>query len=163
MGEMLLKKNDIELIREARRLAVAFNRNQVEYYAGMHGSQHLIRMAVEMGVDPDRSTIPNRLCEKGHLETLVWLEAEMNFRFDQCFFTAIRRGQGPILEWLFKTYSVPLMKIMCATASNYGQLHVLQWLRAKGCPWDHWTVGAALERGHVEIANWAIENGCPTE
>jgi hypothetical protein len=34
-------------------------------------------------------------------------------------------------------------------------------LRENGCPWDGFTRLFAEEQGHIEILNWAIENGCP--
>jgi len=36
-----------------------------------------------------------------------------------------------------------------------------QWLRANGCPWDWRTRADAEERGHREVLQWAIDNGCP--
>jgi len=38
---------------------------------------------------------------------------------------------------------------------------VLQWARATGCPWDNQTLLWAKDKGHSELVNWAIANGCP--
>ena len=37
----------------------------------------------------------------------------------------------------------------------------MQWLRAKGCPWDYMTCYMTVDQGHVEVLRWARENGCP--
>jgi hypothetical protein len=42
-----------------------------------------------------------------------------------------------------------------------GHLHVLQWARDHGCPWDEWTCAHAAYGGHLHILQWALENGCP--
>ena len=45
-------------------------------------------------------------------------------------------------------------------AAKSGNLELVRWLRAEGCPWDKWTCHYALINGHVEILRWARENGC---
>ena len=50
---------------------------------------------------------------------------------------------------------------LCLSAAYGGQLEVLQWLRAEGCPWSYGTCKHAVEQGHVEVLRWARENGAP--
>jgi len=38
---------------------------------------------------------------------------------------------------------------------------MLQWARAQGCPWDHWTCEYAAGGGYLEMLQWAREQGCP--
>lgn len=45
-------------------------------------------------------------------------------------------------------------------AARSGNLKVLLWLRARGCPWDSQTTLAAAESGHLEILQWAKTRGC---
>lgn len=45
-------------------------------------------------------------------------------------------------------------------AARSGNLEMLQWLRANGCPWDKETTLAAAEGGHLEILQWAHAMGC---
>ena len=45
--------------------------------------------------------------------------------------------------------------------SGRGQLEVLQWARANGCPWDYRVCEHATRGGHLEMLNWARVNGCP--
>ena len=42
-----------------------------------------------------------------------------------------------------------------------GHLEVLQWARQNGCPWDELTCAYAAAGGHLEVLQWARQNGCP--
>ena len=50
---------------------------------------------------------------------------------------------------------------MCSLAAKGGQLEVLQWARANGCPWDEETCAFATIGGHLEVLQWLHANGCP--
>ena len=41
-------------------------------------------------------------------------------------------------------------------AASCGQLEMVQWLRAEGCPWDAGTRSAAVYRGQVEVLQNAV-------
>ena len=47
----------------------------------------------------------------------------------------------------------------CGFAAKGGQLKVLQWLRAKGCPWDAEACMNAANGGHLEVLRWSRANG----
>jgi hypothetical protein len=49
----------------------------------------------------------------------------------------------------------------CAEMALKGNLELLQFLRAKGCPWDGWTCSSAAKNGHLECLKYAREKGCP--
>jgi len=51
----------------------------------------------------------------------------------------------------------------CAAAAAGGHLGALQWLRARGCPWDAETCKDAEDFGHGAVLEWARANGCPAE
>jgi len=38
---------------------------------------------------------------------------------------------------------------------------VVQWARARGCPWDVLTCDSAAYRGCLKVMRWAREHGCP--
>ena len=38
---------------------------------------------------------------------------------------------------------------------------MLQWLRAKGCPWDAEACMNAANGGHLEVLRWSRANGAP--
>ena len=48
--------------------------------------------------------------------------------------------------------------VMCNATGN---LELIQWLRAEGCPWDYLTCFSAVNEGDVEVLRWLRENGCP--
>lgn len=54
-----------------------------------------------------------------------------------------------------------LVAEMCQEAAVAGQIYVLQWLHANGCPWDETTCAGAALGGHLEVLQWARANGCP--
>ena len=50
---------------------------------------------------------------------------------------------------------------MMQCAPSGGNLELVQWLRAEGCPWNTLTCHYVVETGQVEVLRWARENGCP--
>lgn len=70
-------------------------------------------------------------------------------------------GRKHALEWLHAK-GCPWNADVCKTAAKYGHLEVLKWLRSKGCPWNYRTIQYAIHEGHPDIAEWARQNGCPT-
>jgi hypothetical protein len=50
-------------------------------------------------------------------------------------------------------------------AAFSGELGLLQELRQLNppCPWDEMTCAAASMNGHLDILQWALENGCPCD
>ena len=48
----------------------------------------------------------------------------------------------------------------CKQMAYDGNLELLQFLRAKGCPWDEWTCTYAAKNGQLECLKYAHENGC---
>ena len=49
---------------------------------------------------------------------------------------------------------------VCQQAASGGHLEVLQWARQNGCPWDGRTCRSAADGGHREVLQWARANGC---
>ena len=45
--------------------------------------------------------------------------------------------------------------------ARVGNLKVLQWAHAQGCPWDTTTTSAAAAGGHLDVLQWAHAQGCP--
>ncbi len=77
----------------------------------------------------------------------------------------------PILAWLVVNLNggkIPswLVASACYRAAKCGALESLQWLRARGAPWDRRTqykfyIGAwAARNGHLEVLRWARAGGC---
>ncbi|WZN63219.1 putative ankyrin repeat protein [Chloropicon roscoffensis] len=49
----------------------------------------------------------------------------------------------------------------CSWAAYGGQLEVMKWLRAKGCPWGEVTSNWAAEGGHLELLQWMQDQDPP--
>ena len=73
-----------------------------------------------------------------------------------------RAGQLRVLQWM-QAHGCPLNAQMCLAAAEAGQLPVLRWLRANNCEWDAGICEAAAAGGHRVCLEWAWANGCPVE
>ena len=69
-------------------------------------------------------------------------------------------GHLAVLQWA-RAKACPWDEQTCALAARNGHLAVLQWARAKGCPWDKRTCSYAAESGHLAVLRWAQAQGCP--
>ena len=74
-------------------------------------------------------------------------------------------GHLELLQWLVEEHGgVEMSKYLmhaAAATSGSGQLAVVQYLRAKGCPWDEWTCEGAACIASLEVLQWLVANGCP--
>ena len=73
---------------------------------------------------------------------------------------AAETGQLEVVKWL-RANGCPWDEMTCSWAAQGGRLEVLQWLRANGCPWNERTCARAAWGGHLEVLQWARANGCP--
>ena len=73
---------------------------------------------------------------------------------------AVRNGNLDMLQWL-RASGCPWNEWTCAEAAGNGHLEVLQWLSANGCPWNKSTCLQAARNGHLEVLRWAHANGRP--
>ena len=69
---------------------------------------------------------------------------------------AMSRGQLEVLQWA-RANGCPWNTNTCFCAAAGGYFEVLQWLRASGCSWD-WYIRAAASGPALE---WAVANGVP--
>jgi len=74
---------------------------------------------------------------------------------------AIRSRSLHLLRWLIAHDITMGARTTPVHAAFYGYLDVLRFLRRHQCPWDFRTIEIAIGSGHLEIVEWAIENGCP--
>ena len=68
------------------------------------------------------------------------------------------------LSWALETCTGTLgeeKERFCEQMAYDGNLELLQFLRAKGCPWDEDTCLNAAKNGQLECLKYAHENGCP--
>jgi hypothetical protein len=80
---------------------------------------------------------------------------------------AAQRGDMEMLQWL-QLYGYTMDEAVCYSAALYGQLEVLRWAHAHGCPWSwHTRRGAelAVQAGRGDgaaVLAWVLANGgCP--
>ena len=50
---------------------------------------------------------------------------------------------------------------LCMHAAGKGDLWLLEWAIAQGCPWNVYTCAMAARKGQFQVLKWAIKNGCP--
>ena len=103
----------------------------------------------------------------GYLSTLKHLHRQGRLKLSQVEDTqkvlqqeAAAKGQLEVLQWLIAN-GCPWNADTCSWAAEGGHLEVLQWARENGCPWDNLTCCWAIQYGHIELLNWAVANGCP--
>ncbi|WZN64002.1 hypothetical protein HKI87_08g55560 [Chloropicon roscoffensis] len=72
------------------------------------------------------------------------------------------RGQLEVLKWL-RAKGCPWGILTSTLAAQYGHLEVLQWMRAQDppCPWNSLVCYYAVHNGHLEVLRWARRQGCP--
>jgi hypothetical protein len=51
--------------------------------------------------------------------------------------------------------------LVCTKLAAIGEIHILEWARSIGCPWDAATCAAAAKNGHLNVLMWLRKNGCP--
>lgn len=110
----------------------------------------------------DCSNIRQQAIQHGRIEILesqIQAGKTINNGISICEHAAIF-GQIRIIKWA-RANGCPWDEDTCTIAADSGHLKTLQWLRANGCPWDKWTCANAAENGHLEILQWARANGCP--
>ncbi|WZN62947.1 hypothetical protein HKI87_06g44920 [Chloropicon roscoffensis] len=71
-------------------------------------------------------------------------------------------GQLEVIKWL-RAKGCPWGTRTSFMAAQGGHLEVLQWMRAQDppCPWTSWVCYFAASQGHLEILRWARSQGCP--
>ena len=72
------------------------------------------------------------------------------------------RGQLEVMKWL-RAKGCPWGTLTSRWAAQGGHLEVLQWMRAQDppCPWDSDVCYDAVRKGHLEVLRWARSQGLP--
>ena len=63
---------------------------------------------------------------------------------------AARYGHPGLVKWLSGEGGFAMDKYLMQYAGS-GNLQLVQWLRAEGCPWNWQTCYMVVEEGHVEV------------
>jgi hypothetical protein len=72
------------------------------------------------------------------------------------------------LQWGVESARAPMNEALFARVAGLGDLRMLSWLRARGCPWLHDSVwqyahgpsAQAAAGGHLSLLQWLQANGC---
>ena len=70
-------------------------------------------------------------------------------------------GHLELGKWRCGEGGVAMNEAVMGCAAGSGDLELVQWLRAEGCPWNWRTCSEAVDQGRVEMLRWVRENGCP--
>ena len=157
-GPLLLRVQDF--VGSVERLAWAKARGcpwkeDICTYAASGGHLEVLKWAWER-----RCPWNNYTCTEaawgGHLEVLKWArEHRCPWDEDTCSWGG--QGRAPGGGEVGRRAWVPVER-KCSLAALGGHLHVLQFLRESGCPWDSRTCATG---GHLEVLKWAREKQCP--
>lgn len=137
--------------------------------AAERGHIGVLDWIVNHGLKMDMPTAYENAVIGGHVALLDWLDDlypltddlyRLLFRWDLTSH-ATRGGHVEVLEWLRDRGVLTRSPAMCTVACATGQLRTLAWLRAHRCPWNEEASAHAAANGHVDVLNWALENGCP--
>ena len=89
-------------------------------------------------------------------------------KFDQFKKVLLSFNFRSTLLWLKTHFPTEFSEILkdksgnpLAIAAREGDIEVFKWLRNNGAKWDKSTLKAAYQKGHHNIVDWAIMNGCP--
>ena len=140
-------------------------RTRVESDVLLPGQAELAKWALAEGCPRKRQFYTTNMAHEaalyGHRELVQWLCGEGGFAMDEkVVMNAAGAGDLELVRWL-RANGCPLDATASAFAGMKGRLEVLQWLAAEGCPLDSRMCHHAVEGGHVEVLRWAREKGCP--
>ena len=129
------------------------------------GNLKLLKWLKQKNCPWDEQTI-NASARSGNLRALKFAIKNGCDWEIQAFNYACQSGNIKIMEYLFKEACNDLSKpwwnsTVCASAAQYGQLCILQFLKEKGCPWDVLCTYNAFYHNHIDVLVWAIQNKCP--
>lgn len=167
-------------------------RRKVTSYVTEHSSPSLLRYSFENGLPQDEVGVCSAIARLGKLELLKYAREEgcpwdeqtcleaakggfvevLKYAYESkcrthpyaCEFAA-EGGHREVIEWSQqdgRKYSFKLSYWTCAVAAGAGQLELLLWLRTNECSWNWRTVDLARKGGHMDIVQWAQDNGVPS-
>jgi hypothetical protein len=110
----------------------------------------------------------DEICEWDNVDWAEWWMEQAHVKVDKdCLgylgIAAAFAGAMRILKNIVRHRSLCKLDALCDSAARGGQMDVVQWLRAEGCPWSRQMCGKAVEGGHLEVLQWVRERGCPWE
>lgn len=110
----------------------------------------------------DKCHIMDDVIDLEQYAVLKWMISNGFYMTDWLAEKIIEKGNLDMIQWMYQHWKC-IAECMqgCMRAARYGHLPVLQWLRANGHEWDHWTCAEAAFNGHVHILEWMEKNNGP--
>ena len=119
-----------------------------------------MRDAVAATGHPVEETTWENAAGLGYLRTFKHLHQQGRLELlENLLQEAAKTGQLEVMKWLHAN-GCPWDANTCESAAEGGHLKVLQRARANGCPWGARTCSGAAEGGHLDVLQWARANGC---
>ena len=116
------------------------------------GRVELVRWALAEGCPRERALMAYVGAERGHVQVVQWVVEELDFNPDRHLMSrAAIGGKLELVQWL-RARGCPWDAAACAQAAEGGSFEVLQWLRAQGCPWNDNTCAEAAPRPRRDAA-----------
>jgi len=159
-----IENNNIKMFLWVYKKTQAIDKN-IFKYAINKKNIILIKWLIKNDYFPTYNDI-NIACLVGDLNIVkILLDTGVFWNSDAYDYTCIS-GNLKILKYLFEISHNDLSKpwwtaSCCAIAAEYNKLHILKYLKKKGCPWDERTTRNALTNNNIEILKWALQNNCP--
>lgn len=130
---------------EHMKIIEYIRRREIPYFRGWH--QDAFPHSVAVAPLQMLKYMWNDGCEDPHPQLTIMYAAQYNRR--------------DVLEWLYTDLAhLYTMDARAAwAAARNGHLELLQWMRARGCPWDYEAGIAAAQMNNVHVLRWMAANG----
>ncbi|CAM9972771.1 unnamed protein product [Ectocarpus sp. 6 AP-2014] len=113
-------------------------------------------------MDIIRQQVPQLAAEIGNPEMLKWAVCTQGCPLSKgVFLLAACAGDLTILEWLTANGCPSGLYDVTVGAAAGGSLAALIWAKQRGHGWDRGVCSLATERGDLRMLTWARERGCP--
>lgn len=76
---------------------------------------------------------------------------------DRMVVSLMQHGSIPLVKWFIQECYLPLSDKLVYAAAVHGHLHLLEWLRDKGCDWHVYTWQAVAINGHLDTFKWLVD------
>jgi hypothetical protein len=132
--------------------------------AAIHGNITALEYLKSKGyyLNLDNGGTMKAIVMNGHLHVMKWVHSNgLVVEWYVFVIQAALYGNMTMIQWLYTNHGSVFNEQACAFAARGGHLHILKWLRTKGCCWDRFTCLDAAENGHFEVLQWAKTDGCP--
>ena len=161
-----IHNNNFDILKWLRRRRIKIT-EQAFSHAAQIGNIKALKWLKKINCPYNTDTVNNAI-KHSQLESLKFLIENGCDWNNEVFNYASESGNIKIIIYLYKEALTDLSKpwwnsSACSSAAKNGHLHILKFLKSKGCPWSVNTTYTAFEYKQYQTLVWAIENGCPVD